>query len=176
MAKNFEIRNSTAEFLIFMAEGKEDGIQVLYKDETIWATQKAMATLFDVGVPAISKHLKNIFESGELQKEVVVSKMEIATKHGAMEGKVQTSQVEFYNLDAVISVGYRVNSVRATQFRQWCTYVLRQFAVRGYVIDDDDGGLGETYRQILGCDGQADSLRCRKGHGGIRQRICRNGV
>ena len=153
MAKNFEIRNSTAEFLIFMAEGKEDGIQVLYKDETIWATQKAMATLFDVGVPAISKHLKNVFESGELQKEVVVSKMEIATKHGAMEGKVQTSQVEFYNLDAVISVGYRVNSVRATQFRQWCTYVLRQFAVRGYVIDkkrmENGSFIGEDYFEHL---------------------------
>ena len=136
-----------------MAEGKEDGIQVLYKDETIWATQKTMATLFDVGVPAISKHLKNIFESGELQKEVVVSKMEIATKHGAMEGKVQTSQVEFYNLDAVISVGYRVNSVRATQFRQWCTYVLRQFAVRGYVIDkkrmENGSFIGEDYFEHL---------------------------
>ena len=136
-----------------MAEGKEDGIQVLYKDETIWATQKAMATLFDVGVPAISKHLKNVFESGELQKEVVVSKMEIATKHGAMEGKVQTSQVEFYNLDAVISVGYRVNSVRATQFRQWCTYVLRQFAVRGYVIDkkrmENGSFIGEDYFEHL---------------------------
>ena len=153
MAKNFEIRNSTAKFLIFMAEGKEDGIQVLYKNETIWATQKTMATLFDVGVPAISKHLKNIFESGELQKEVVVSKMEIATKHGAMEGKVQTSQVEFYNLDAVISVGYRVNSVRATQFRQWCTYVLRQFAVRGYVIDkkrmENGSFIGEDYFEHL---------------------------
>ena len=126
---------------------------MLYKDETIWATQKAMATLFDVGVPAISKHLKNIFESGELQKEVVVSKMEIATKHGAMEGKVQTSQVEFYNLDAVISVGYRVNSVRATQFRQWCTYVLRQFAVRGYVIDkkrmENGSFIGEDYFEHL---------------------------
>ena len=79
MAKKFEIRNSTAEFLIFQLEGKEDGIQVVYKDETIWVTQKAIAELFDVGVPAISKHLKNIFESGELQMEVVVSKMEITT-------------------------------------------------------------------------------------------------
>ena len=110
LAKKFEIRNSTAEFLTFISKGKEDGIQVLYKDENIWATQKAMAELFDVGIPAISKHLKNIFEEGELQKDVVVSKMEITTRHGAIEGKTQTSQVEFYNLDAIISVGYRVNT------------------------------------------------------------------
>lgn len=110
LAKKFEIRNSTAEFLTFISEEKEDGIQVLYKDENIWATQKAMAELFDVGIPAISKHLKNIFEEGELQKDVVVSKMEITTRHGAIEGKTQTSQVEFYNLDAIISVGYRVNT------------------------------------------------------------------
>lgn len=110
LAKKFEIRNSTAEFLTFISEEKEDGIQVLYKDENIWATQKAMAELFDVGIPAISKHLKNIFEEGELQKDVVVSKMEITTRHGAIEGKTQTSQVEFYNLDAIISVGYRVDT------------------------------------------------------------------
>ena len=133
--KKFEIRNSTAEFLIFMAEGKEDGVQVVYKDETIWCTQKTMATLFDVGVPAISKHLSHIFADGELDKEVVVSKMEITTQHGAIEGKTQTKATDFYNLDAIIAVGYRVNSRRATQFRQWCTFVLRQYAIRGYVID-----------------------------------------
>ena len=135
MTKKFEIRNSTAEFLIFMAEGKEDGVQVVYKNETIWCTQKAMATLFDVGVPAISKHLSHIFADGELDKEVVVSKMEITTQHGAIEGKTQTKATDFYNLDATIAVGYRVNSRRATQFRQWCTFVLRQYAIRGYVID-----------------------------------------
>ena len=129
MAKNIEIRNSTVEFLIFMLEGQEDGIQVMYKDETIWATQKAMAQLFDVGVPAISKHLKNIFESGELGENSVISKMETT----ATDGK--NYNTTFYNLDAIISVGYRVNSVRATQFRQWCTFVLRQFAIRGYVLD-----------------------------------------
>ena len=135
MTKKIEIRNSTAEFLIFMAEGKEDGVQVVYKDETIWCTQKAMATLFVVGVPAISKHLSHIFADGELDKEVVVSKMEITTQHGAIEGKTQTKATDFYNLDATIAVGYRVNSRRATQFRQWCTFVLRQYAIRGYVID-----------------------------------------
>lgn len=129
MAKKFEIRNSTAEFLTFIAEGKEDGVQVAYRDETIWATQKAMAQLFDVDRTVISKHLKNIFESSELQQDSVCAKF----AHTAEDGKTYNTQ--FYNLDAIISVGYRVNSTRATQFRQWCTFVLRQFAIRGYVID-----------------------------------------
>ena len=88
-----------------------------------------MATLFDVGVPAINKHLKNIFDSGELMADSVISKMETT----ASDGKIY--QTSFYNLDAIISVGYRVNSIRATQFRQWCTYVIRQFSLRGYIID-----------------------------------------
>ncbi len=129
MAKKFEIRNSTAEFLIFQIEGKESGVQVVYHDETVWCTQKAMAELFDVGVPAISKHLKNIFESGELSEDSVISKMETTASDG------KSYNTTFYNLDAIISVGYRVNSTRATQFRQWCTFILRQFAIRGYVID-----------------------------------------
>lgn len=147
MAKNIEIRNSAAEFLIFMLEGKEDGIQVMYKDETIWATQKAMAQLFDVGVPAISKHLKNIFESGELDGKSVISKMETTASDG------KNYDTAFYNLDAIISVGYRVNSVRATQFRQWCTFVLRQFAIRGYVLDhkrmENGAFLGIDYFEHL---------------------------
>lgn len=147
MAKNIEIRNSTAEFLIFMLEGKEDGIQVMYKNETIWATQKAMAQLFDVGVPAISKHLKNIFESGELVENSVISKMETTASDG------KNYNTTYYNLDAIISVGYRVNSVRATQFRQWCTFVLRQFAIRGYVIDhkrmENGAFLGVDYFEHL---------------------------
>ena len=153
MAKKFEIRNSTAEFLIFQIEGKEDGVQVVYRDESIWCTQKAMAQLFDVGVPAISKHLKNIFETGELIENMVVSKMEITTEHGAIPNKTQTKDVTFYNLDAIISVGYRVNSTRATQFRQWCTFVLRQFAIRGYVIDkkrmENGSFIGEDYFEHL---------------------------
>ena len=147
MAKNIEIRNSTAEFLIFMLEGKEDGIQVMYKDETIWATQKAMAQLFDVGVPAISKHLKNIFESSEWDGNSVISKMETTASDG------KNYDTTFYNLDAIISVGYRVNSVRATQFRQWCTFVLRQFAIRGYVLDhkrmENGSFIGEDYFEHL---------------------------
>lgn len=147
MAKKFEIRNSTAEFLIFQIEGKESGVQVLFRDETIWCTQKAMAQLFDVGVPAISKHLKNIFENGELDEVAVVSKMETTASDGK---KYNTT---FYNLDAIISVGYRVNSTRATQFRQWCTFVLRQFAIRGYVIDkkrmENGAFIGEDYFEHL---------------------------
>ena len=147
MPKKREIRNSTAEFLTFVAEGKENGIQVLYKDETIWATQKAMATLFDVGVPAINKHLKNIFDSGELMADSVISKMETTASDGKMY------QTAFYSLDAIISVGYRVNSIRATQFRQWCTYVIRQFSLRGYIIDkkrmENGAFIGEDYFEHL---------------------------
>ncbi len=150
MSKKFEIRNSTAEFLIFQIEGKEDGVQVVYRDETVWCTQKAMAQLFDVGVPAISKHLNNIFAEGELRPASTVSKMEIVQVEGDREIK---RQLDFYNLDAIISVGYRVNSTRATQFRQWCTFVLRQFAIRGYVIDkkrmENGSFIGEDYFEHL---------------------------
>ena len=115
--------------MTFVATGKEDGIHVLYKDETIRATQKAMATLFDVDGSVITKHLKNIFDSEELVSERVCAKIE----HTAEDSK--TYNTMFYNLDAIISVGYRVNSIRVTQFRQWCTYVIRQFAIRGYIVD-----------------------------------------
>lgn len=129
MAKRFDIRNSTAEFLIFMAEGKEDGVQVMYADETIWCTQDAIATLFDKGRSTIAEHLSNIFKEGELTREVVC----LDFRQTATDGK--SYNTHFYNLDAIISVGYRTNSRRATQFRQWCTFVLRQYAIRGYVID-----------------------------------------
>ena len=127
--QSLAIRNSTAEFLIFQAQSQADGVEVFYNDETLWLTQKAISTLFDVGIPAISKHLKNIFEDGELSEDSVISKMETT----AADGKNYLTR--YYNLDAVISVGYRVNSTRATQFRQWATAVLRQFAIRGYVLD-----------------------------------------
>ncbi len=96
--------------------------------------KKAISQLFGVGVPAISKHLKNIFEEGELMKEVVVSKMEITTRHGAIEGKTQISSVDFYHLDAIIAVGYRVNSARATRFRQWATKILNEYIRKGFVF------------------------------------------
>ena len=125
------------QFLLYNMPDEEGKVQVVIKDETIWCTQKAMAQLFGVGVPAISKHLKNIFEEGELRKEVVVSKMEITTRHGAMEGKTQTSKVDFYHLDSIIAVGYRVNSMRATKFRQWATKILNEYIRKGFVLDDD---------------------------------------
>lgn len=129
MPKKLEIRNSTAEFLIFQVEGKESGVQVVYQDETIWCTQKAMAELFDCSTDNIGLHLKNIFKSGELQENSVTEKISATASDG------KNYLTKFYNLDAIISVGYRVNSTRATQFRQWCTFILRQFAIRGYVID-----------------------------------------
>ena len=147
MAKKFEIRNSTAEFLTFVAEGKEQGIQVLYKDETVWATQKAMAILFDCSTDNIGLHLKNIFKSGELNESSV------AEKNSATAADGKNYQTKFYNLDAIISVGYRVNSIRATQFRQWCTYVIRQFSLRGYIIDkkrmENGSFIGEDYFEHL---------------------------
>ena len=147
MSKKFEIRNSTSEFLTFVAEGKEQGIQVLYKDETVWATQKAMAMLFDCSTDNIGLHLKNIFKSGELNESSV------AEKNSATAADGKNYQTKFYNLDAIISVGYRVNSIRATQFRQWCTYVIRQFSLRGYIIDkkrmENGSFIGEDYFEHL---------------------------
>lgn len=112
-------------------------IDVVYEDETFWLSQRQIAELFDVQVPAVSKHLKNIFESGELDEEVVISKMETTTQHGAIEGKTQTKEVNYYNLDAVISVGYRINTTQATQFRIWATKTLKEFIVKGFVLDDE---------------------------------------
>ncbi len=151
MAKKFEIRNSTAEFLTFVAEGKEDGVQVVYKDETIWCTQKAMAVLFDVDKSGISRHLKKIYAEGELSPNATVAKIATVVNRG-IRGEVK-DELEYYNLDAVISVGYRVNSIRATQFRQWCTYVIRQFSLRGYLIDkkrmENGSFIGEDYFEHL---------------------------
>ena len=124
MAERHLIRNSTAEFLIFEIENKEQGIEVFYREENLWCTQKAMATLFDCDRSVITKHLGNIFESGELTEKAVCAKF----AHTASDGK--SYQTQFYSLDAIIAVGYRVNSIRATQFRQWATSVLRQFAIR----------------------------------------------
>ena len=137
------------QFLLYNLPEEEGKVQVIIKDETIWSTQKAISQLFGVGVPAISKHLKNIFEEGELMKEVVVSKMEITTRHGAIEGKTQISSVDFYHLDAIIAVGYRVNSARATRFRQWATKILNEYIRKGFVLDDDRLKQGTT---VFGID------------------------
>ena len=125
------------QFLLYSLPDEEGKVQVVIKDETLWCTQKAMAQLFGVGVPAISKHLKNIFEEGELIKNVVFSKMEITTQHGAIEGKTQSKEVEFYSLDAIIAVGYRVSSLKATRFRQWATKILHEYIKKGFVMDDE---------------------------------------
>lgn len=150
MAKKFEIRNSTAEFLIFQIEGKEDGVQVVYRDETVWCTQKAMAQLFDCSSDNIGLHLKNIYETGELTQEATTENFSVVQNEGERQ---VNRKLKFYNLDAIISVGYRVNSTRATQFRQWCTFVLRQFAIRGYVIDkkrmENGSFIGEDYFEHL---------------------------
>jgi len=123
------------EFLLYKTSNGDVKVDVLLQDETIWMPQKKIAELFDVKVPAISKHLKNIFESKELNEKVVVSILEIPTQHGAIKEKLQNIQTKYYNLDAVIAVGYRVNSKRATQFRIWATTVLKEFIIKGYSMD-----------------------------------------
>lgn len=129
--------NKELSYLIYSTPSEGVSVSVVVQGDTIWLTQKAMSELFGVGVPAISKHLKNIFEEGELQEEVVISKMETTTAHGALTDKTQTSQTNFYNLDAVISVGYRVNSRKATNFRIWATKVLREYMIKGFAMDDE---------------------------------------
>ena len=137
------IRNSTAEFLIFTAQSGEKSIEARYENDTIWLTQKLIAELFQKDRSVITKHLKNIFESAELDEDSVCANF----AHTASDGKKY--KTKYYNLDAIISVGYRVNSLRATQFRQWATQILREFAIKGYVIDkermENGSFLGEDY-------------------------------
>ena len=128
-------------FLIYNSPEEDVSINAVVKDETIWLTQKAMAELFDVEVPAISKHLSNIYEDGELQPDATVSKMEIVQNEGSRQVK---RKVDFYNLDAIISVGYRVNSRRATHFRIWATSILKEYMIKGFVLDDDRLKQGKT--------------------------------
>ena len=140
------------QFILYQLPDEEGVIQVAIKDESMWATQKAIAQLFGVGVPAISKHLKNIFQEGELNEKVVVSKMEITTQHGAIEGLTQTIDANFYNLDAIISVGYRVNSTKATKFRIWATGVLKEYIRKGFALDDNrlkNLGGGGYWKELL---------------------------
>ena len=149
-SKDLTIRSSTAEFLIFTNQAGEDSIEVRYQDDTIWLTQKLMAELFEVTTPTINEHLKNIFASGELTKNATVRNFRTVQKEGNRDVE---RGLDFYNLDAIISVGYRVNSRRATQFRQWATQVLREFAIKGYVLDkqrlENGAFLGEDYFERL---------------------------
>ena len=148
--KPLQIRNSTAEFLIFTNQAKENGIEVRIQNNTVWLTQKLIAALFEVDRTVITKHLANIYQDGELDKEATSAIFaQVQT-----EGNRQVARdIEFYNLDAIISIGYRVNSQRATQFRQWTTSVLRDYAIRGYVIDkkrmENGAFLGEDYFEYL---------------------------
>ena len=141
------------QFLLYSMPDEQGKVQVVVKDETIWCTQKAMSQLFGVGVPAISKHLNHIFEEGELSKDATVSKMEIVVNRGFRGGV--TELVDFYNLDAIIAVGYRVSSLKATRFRQWATKILNEFIRKGFVLDDDRLKQGKTafgkdyFRELL---------------------------
>lgn len=144
------IRNSTAEFLIFTAQAGEKSIEARYEDDTVWLSQKLMAELFAVDVRTVSEHLKNVYDSEELLRDATIRKFRTVQA----EGERQVARnVDFYNLDAIISVGYRVNSVRATQFRQWATGVLREFALKGYVLDrkrmENGAFLGKDYFERL---------------------------
>ena len=125
------------EILLYQNGAEKEVVNVVFHDENFWLTQKGMAELFGVKVPAISKHLKNIFLDEELDETMVVSKMEITTPHGAIEGKTQTNEANFYNLDAIIAVGYRVNSKKATRFRQWATKTLKEYIQKGFVLNDE---------------------------------------
>lgn len=143
------------EMVLYHSEDGDVSVNAYIKDESLWISQKAMAELFGVQVPAVSKHLKNIFADGELDEKVVISKMETTTHHGAMEGKTQTVETNFYNLDAIISVGYRVNSKKATQFRIWATKILKEYMKKGFVLDDERLKQGKTafekdyFRELL---------------------------
>jgi len=132
MKKNLPAKQS--DFILYTGNDGEVTVEVFLKDETVWLTQKAIAELFGVNIPAINKHLSNIFESGELQKEATISILETVRKEGK---RLVKRELEFFNLDAIISVGYRVNSYQATQFRIWATKTLKEYIIKGFVLDDD---------------------------------------
>ncbi|MBF0407756.1 MAG: virulence RhuM family protein [Candidatus Riflebacteria bacterium] len=148
--KTLQIRNSTAEFLIFTSQNGSQSIEARYEDETVWLTQKLMASLFNVDIRTVNEHLQNIYEQVELDPEATIRKFRIVQKEGLRE---VSRNIEHYNLDAIISVGYRVNSIRATQFRQWATKVLREYSIKGYLIDkkrmENGSFLGEDYYERL---------------------------
>lgn len=140
------------QFLMYQSADEDISVNAVVRDETIWLTQKSMAKLFDVDVPAISKHLSNIYDEGELMRDSTISKMEIVQQEGTRQVKREQN---FYNLDAIISVGYRVNSRRATQFRIWATSVLKEYMIKGFAMDDERLKQGKTafgkdyFRELL---------------------------
>ena len=130
-------QNTFTEFLLYTTPNGRVKVEIFLRDENVWLTQDKIALLFGVQRPAITKHLKTIFESGELDEKMVSSILEHTTQHGALEGKTQTQSVKFYNLDAILSIGYRVNSVQATQFRIWATERLKEYIIKGFSMDDE---------------------------------------
>lgn len=145
--KELSLQDQTTEFWLYTAPNGEVKVEVLLNNETIWLTQERMTELFGVQRPAITKHLKNIFDSGELDEQLVCSVLEHTTEHGAMAGKTQTRAVKYYNLDAIISVGYRVNSTQATQFRIWATQLIKEYIIKGFAMDDERLKNGRYFGQ-----------------------------
>lgn len=137
--------NEENNLLIYKNKDGNIIVDAIYKDETLWLTQKGMSKVFDVGIPAISKHLKNIFEEQELDEKMVVSKMENTTIHGAIKGKTQTLEINVYSLDAIIAVGYRINSKKATEFRIWATKILKEYMTKGFALNDERFIKGNKY-------------------------------
>lgn len=135
--KNIAPTEGFNEILLYTTPNGNVKVEIYLQNDTIWLTQQKIAELFGVQRPAVTKHLKNIFETGELQEEVVSSIMEHTTPHGAIEGKTQETKVKYYNLDAIISVGYRVNSTQATAFRIWATERLKEYIIKGFTMDDE---------------------------------------
>lgn len=161
---NLSLQDQTTEFLLYTAPNGEIKVEVLLSNETIWLTQKRMAELFGVGVPAISKHLENIYDSGELQREGTVSILETVRQEG--ERKVRR-KLEYYNLDAVISVGYRVNSAQATQFRIWATQLIKEYIIKGFAMDDERlEGFAQSVDKFLAFN----EYRILEGYGKVSKR------
>lgn len=145
MIKNITLKEELTEFLLYTTDTSDIRVETYLYNETLWLPQKRIAELFGVQRPAISKHLKNIFESGELIEEEVSSILEHTTQHGAIKDKTQTTEVKYYNLDAILSVGYRVNSSKATQFRIWATKILKEFIIKGFAMDDERMKNGQYF-------------------------------
>ncbi|HOI89894.1 MAG TPA: RhuM family protein [Candidatus Rifleibacterium sp.] len=150
MTKQLQIRNSTAEFLIFTGQAGENGIEVCVEGETVWLTQRLIAELFAVSIPTINEHMTKLFESGEISREATIRNFLIVQQEG---NRKVSRKIDHYNLDAIIAIGFRVNSERAIQFRQWANHVLKQFSIKGYVIDkkrmENGAFLGEDYFEHL---------------------------
>ena len=146
------MENNQSSFILFKTEDEKISVDVRYEEDTVWITQDQMSVLFDKAKSTISEHIKHIFEEGELDEKVVVRNFRITTQHGAIEGKTQTSTLKLYNLDVIISVGYRVKSIRGTQFRIWATKRLNEFIRKGFTMDDErlkNLGGGGYWKELL---------------------------